>query len=92
MQNDRLMCPLSWVSFSNLVVLNEKLSRLVVDHLVQRAGIESKCVIIVKAVDVHLFQIHLIVGIDSGRVQKIAHSRRNQICKEAKRHYYHTFK
>lgn len=65
-------------------MLDEKLSRLVVNHLVQRAGIERERVIIVKAVDVHLFQIHFIVGIDGGRVQKIAHPRRNQICGAAK--------
>ncbi len=75
---------LTWISFSDLVVLDEKLSRLVVYHLVQRAGIERERVIIVKAVDVHLLQIHLIVGIDCGRVQKIAHPRRNQICGAAK--------
>lgn len=65
-------------------MLDEKLSRLVVYHLVQRAGIKRERVIIVKAVDVHLFQVHLIVCIDGGRVQKTAHPRRNQICGAAK--------
>lgn len=73
------------LSFSNLVVLNEKLSRLVVDHLVQRAGVKRERVIIVKAVDVHLLQIHLIVGVDGGGVQETAHSWRDQIWNEGRR-------
>lgn len=40
---------------TDLVVLHKKLSCFVVYHFIQGAGIKSKCVIIVKTVDVHFF-------------------------------------
>lgn len=60
-------------------MLYKELSGFVVDHLIKSVWVEGQCVIIIKTVDIHLIQVHLIVGIDGGGIEEVAHSRRNQI-------------
>lgn len=57
---------------TNLEVLNEKVPGCVVNHRVERIGIKSQRVVVVKAVDVHFGQADLIVGVDGRRIEGLA--------------------
>ena len=61
-------------------MLNEKVPGGIIDHGVQVVRVEGQCVVIVKAVDVHLLQADLVVGVDGGGVEDATGSRRNQFC------------
>ena len=61
-------------------MLNEKVPGGAVDHGVQRVGVEGQGVVVVKAVDVHLLQADLVVGVDGGGVEDATGARRDQVC------------
>lgn len=63
---------------THLEVFNQEVSGCVEDHCVESVGVQSQSVVVVKAVDVHLGQTHLVVGVNSGGVEEVARAWRNQ--------------
>lgn len=50
-----------------------------VDHGVQSAGVQSQRVVVVEAVDVHLGQADLVVGVHGGRVEQVTGARGDEV-------------
>lgn len=63
---------------THLIVFNQEVSGHVEDHCVESIRVQGQSVVVVKAVDVHLGQTHLVVGVNSGGVEEVAGARRNQ--------------
>lgn len=63
----------------HLIVFDQEASGLVEDHSVESIGVQGQRVIVVKAVDVHFGQAHLVVGVDGGGVEEVAGAWRNQL-------------
>lgn len=64
---------------AHLKVFDQEASGCGEDHSVESIRVQGQSVIIVKAVDVHFGQTHLIVGIDGGGVEEVAGTWRNQV-------------
>lgn len=64
---------------AHLIVFDQEASGCVEDHSVESIGVQGQSVIVVKAVDVHFGQTHLVVGVDSGGVEEVAGAWRNQV-------------
>lgn len=64
---------------THLKVFDQEASGGVKDHRVEGVRVQGQGVVVVKAVDVHLFQTHLVVGVDGGGVEEVARTRRNQL-------------
>lgn len=64
---------------AHLVVFDQEGSGHVEDHSVESIGVQGQGVIVVKAVDVHFGQAHLVVGVDGGGVEEVAGAWRNQL-------------
>lgn len=64
---------------THLIVLDQEASGCVEDHSVESIRVQGQSVIVVKAVDVHFGQAHLVVGVDGGGVEEVARAWRNQV-------------
>lgn len=60
-------------------MFNKEGSCCIVDHCVQRIWVKSQRVVVVKTVDVHFSQVHLVVGVDGGRVEEVTCPWWNQV-------------
>lgn len=63
---------------THLIVFDQEVSGRVEDHCVESIRVQGQSVVVVKAVDVHLGQTHLVVGVNSGGVEEVAGAWRNQ--------------
>ena len=70
---------------THLEVVDEEAPGRVVDHRVQGVRVQGQRVVVVEAVDVHLGQAHLVVGVDGGGVEEVARTGGDQVCSGEKR-------
>lgn len=71
---------------AHLIVFDQEASGCVEDHSVESIGVQGQSVIVVKAVDVHFGQTHLVVGVDGGGVEEVAGAWRNQVWQQMGNH------
>lgn len=64
---------------AHLIVFDQEAPGCVEDHSVESIGVQGQSVVVVKAVDVHFGQTHLVVGVDGGGVEEVAGAWRNQV-------------
>lgn len=64
---------------AHLKVFDQEAPGFVEDHSVESIGVQGQGVIVVEAIDVHLGQAHLVVGVDGGGVEEVAGAWRNQL-------------
>lgn len=60
-------------------MFNQESFSCVVDQRIERVGVLSQRVVVVKAVDVHFLQADLVVGVDHRGVQAFTRTGRDQV-------------